>query len=254
MQKVLFILSFLCCIMGMQQSASAQCAYDNTQFGSYAAPTTVGVDVELSICFYGGEYAHVTGLVSGNTYRFSTCGNTAFDTQITVYEAGPGAILGYNDDGCGAQSTIDFVYSGGIGNVDVLIDQYPCASNTTCIPLTVQLVAVSPPPAGGCDTYGYYCYDNNVAVEFATTTPTTNSQAVSITLEGSVENSFDYLYILENGAVIAALTGILGGTYTGAPGATMSLYLISDGSFSFDLGYFVGFSTTCVTPPPTLIL
>jgi NADH:ubiquinone oxidoreductase subunit B-like Fe-S oxidoreductase len=78
MQKAIYILSFLCCIIGMQQLASAQCAYDNTQFGTYLAPTTVGTDVVLSTCFYGGEYAYVTGLVAGNTYRFSTCGDTDF--------------------------------------------------------------------------------------------------------------------------------------------------------------------------------
>ncbi len=167
--------------------------------------TTVGTDVVLSTCFYGGEYAYVTGLVAGNTYRFSTCGDTDFDTQITVYESGPGAVLGYNDDGCGAQSTIDFVYAGGTGNVDVLIDQYPCTSNTLCMTLNAQLVALGtpPPPAGGCGASGSYCYgDSNTGTDFASTTPPAG-QAVSITLGGSIEACCDAIYVRQNGVNIA---------------------------------------------------
>jgi hypothetical protein len=256
MQKAIYILSFLCCIIGMQQLASAQCAYDNTQFGTYLAPTTVGTDVVLSTCFYGGEYAYVTGLVAGNTYRFSTCGDTDFDTQITVYESGPGAVLGYNDDGCGAQSTIDFVYAGGTGNVDVLIDQYPCTSNTLCMTLNAQLVALGtpPPPAGGCGASGSYCYgDSNTGTDFASTTPPAG-QAVSITLGGSIEACCDAIYVRQNGVNIAGpFAGTLTGTYTGAVGTTISLYLTSDGSVSCGSGFAPTFSIACttpVTPPP----
>jgi hypothetical protein len=148
--------------------------------------------------------------------------------------------LGYNDDGCGAQSTIDFVYAGGTGNVDVLIDQYPCTSNTLCMTLNAQLVALGtpPPPAGGCGASGSYCYgDSNTGTDFASTTPPAG-QAVSITLGGSIEACCDAIYVRQNGVNIAGpFAGTLTGTYTGAVGTTISLYLTSDGSVSCGSGF-----------------
>ena len=65
----------------------AQCPNNNTQFGTSSAPVTVGQLVTLSTCIYGGEYRLVNNLQAGSVYSFETCGDTDFDTQVTVYDA-----------------------------------------------------------------------------------------------------------------------------------------------------------------------
>lgn len=145
MNKIIYSFLILLCLLGIQFTAKAQCAWDNSQFGTYSTSGwTVGATNTLSPCFFGGEYAFVTNLVNGATYTFATCGDTDFDSQITIYESGPGAVLGYNDDGCGAQSTVTITYVAGSGSIDVLIDQYNCVSNSLCMTLTGTLVSLPP--------------------------------------------------------------------------------------------------------------
>ncbi len=126
-----------------------QCPYDNIQFGTSTAPTSVGIPVDLSTCLYGGEFRRVTGLFAGATYRFETCGDTGFDTEITVYPAGGGTFLAENDDFCGVQSSVNVTLPAG-GDVDVLIDEYPCLGNSTCMTLTATLVSLPGPTNDDC--------------------------------------------------------------------------------------------------------
>ena len=119
----------------------AQCLNNNTLTGTavtVACPGTVTVP-----CVQGGQYALVN-VTAGNIYTFSTCTSTAFDTEITVFNNGGGPNLAYNDDGCGLQSSVTWT-STLTGQVRVLVDQFPCASNTICIPLTVACAAPPPP-------------------------------------------------------------------------------------------------------------
>ncbi len=121
----------------------AQCLNNNTLTGTavtVACPGTVTVP-----CVQGGQYALVN-VTAGNIYTFSTCTSTAFDTEISVYNDGGGPNLAYNDDGCGLQSSVTWT-STLTGQVRVLVDQFPCASNTICIPLTIACAA-PPPPVG----------------------------------------------------------------------------------------------------------
>ncbi|MBK8500644.1 MAG: T9SS type A sorting domain-containing protein [Flavobacteriales bacterium] len=127
--------------------AHAQCADNNTLYNVNATPpcpgsTTVG-------CVWGGEYVLVN-VVAGNTYTFSTCG-AAWDTQITLYNNAGGGSLGYNDDGCGLQSTITWTATF-TGQLRVLVDQYPCTSNFICAGLTVSCTPGTL-PAGDCIYY-----------------------------------------------------------------------------------------------------
>lgn len=143
-----FTLSVLL-ILAMRSQAHAQCANDNVQWLS--STVTCGAPAQtLTSCIYGGEYRLVNGIVVGNTYVFSTCGNTSFDTQITLYNEAGGAALAYNDDFCGLQSQVTWVASFS-GSVRVLVDQFNCQSNTTCMTLTASCTSGAPPPAVGCN-------------------------------------------------------------------------------------------------------
>ncbi|HHZ64703.1 MAG TPA: hypothetical protein EYN51_04260 [Flavobacteriales bacterium] len=104
LSKIALLFSFL--FIGGQMNA--QCPNNNTQYGSSAAPTTVGVTVVLSYCMYGGEYRYVYNLQAGSVYSFETCGDSDFDTQVTIYDATTGAYVAYNDDFCGLQSKAQF--------------------------------------------------------------------------------------------------------------------------------------------------
>ena len=153
---------------------SAQCSNDNTQFGTSTlicgeAPTI------LTSCIYGGEY-RVVNVTMGNTYTFSTCGDTDFDTQITLFNDAGGAYLAYNDDGCGAQSTVTWVATF-TGGVRVLVDQYNCTSNTSCMTLNGSCTGPGS-GGGGCTTASYGLYPSS------TYTPTCNGSPGTITSLG----------------------------------------------------------------------
>lgn len=131
------------------QFAAAQCTDNNTQYGTYSVSCGVGLTT-LNTCFYGGEYALVN-VTSGNTYTFTTCGDTDFDTQITLYPAGGGSPLGYNDDYCGTQSQVIWTATF-TGQIKVLIDRYNCTNQSTCMTLNASCTAPTPPPPPPCPT------------------------------------------------------------------------------------------------------
>ncbi|MAR66476.1 MAG: hypothetical protein CL833_04400 [Crocinitomicaceae bacterium] len=130
------------------QIGYSQCPNNNIQFGTSSAPTTVGVTTTLSFCLYGGEYRLVTGLVPGSQYSFETCGDTDFDTQITVYDDASGSFIAYNDDFCGLQSKVQFTAT--TSSVRVLIDRYFCGSQSSCMTLRATRVTGGAPPANPC--------------------------------------------------------------------------------------------------------
>ena len=101
----------------------AQCANDNVLAGDL---TPASVSVPVSLALQGGSYVTTT-VCAGASYTFSTCGDVDFDTQITLYNNTGGASLGYNDDGCGVQSTITWI-AAFTGTLRVLVDQYNCAN------------------------------------------------------------------------------------------------------------------------------
>ncbi len=117
----------------------AQCTNNNTLTGSAITPNCPGTTTVP--CVQGGQYALVN-VVNGNSYTFSTCGGAAWDTQLTLFNNTGGASLAYNDDGCAPQSTVSWT-ANYTGQLRVLVDQYNCASNTTCAILTITC---SPPP------------------------------------------------------------------------------------------------------------
>jgi hypothetical protein len=117
------------------------CGYNNTYFTTINAPTTLNSIVSPSPnCTYGGEYVRVTNLVAGNTYRISTIGVNNFDTQITIYPAGGGDAVAFNDDlQLGViQSEIYFTPFLS-GNYDILIDKFGCLPESLCASVKVEL-------------------------------------------------------------------------------------------------------------------
>ncbi len=119
------------------RSASAQCTNNNVPIaGGAITPNCPGTTVVP--CVMGGQYA-LLNVTAGNTYTFSTCGGATWDTQITLFNNAGGPALGYNDDACGLQSSVTWVatFTGGLR---VLLDQYPCVSNSTCAVLTITCI------------------------------------------------------------------------------------------------------------------
>jgi len=89
------ILNSITCfaMLFMAQAAEAQCPNNNSQYGTSNAPSTVGVLTTLSSCMYGGEYRLVNNMQAGSQYSVETCGDSDFDTQITVYDNSTGAVV-----------------------------------------------------------------------------------------------------------------------------------------------------------------
>lgn len=152
MKTAKLLLSLL--FIGISILINAQCASNNTFLMNATPPASPGVSTMTVNCMNGGQYVTVN-VIAGNTYTFATCGNTAFDTQLTVLNAAGGAFVAYNDDGCGAQSTITWI-AGFTGAVNVLLDQWPCMNTGLCTTLTIT----STPPVQngtGCNTNTTIC-------------------------------------------------------------------------------------------------
>ena len=112
--------------------AQAQCPNNNTLYVDLS--TSGAGDFQSTADIWAGEYATAT-VCTGATYVFSTCG-ASYDTEITLYSSA-GVLLNYSDDACGTGSeivwTADFD-----GQVRILLDQYPCSSNSTNTTLSVE--------------------------------------------------------------------------------------------------------------------
>ncbi len=164
-------LCLLAAAMVFSTGATAQCTFNNDIYLTWDASTELVAvsDQVSSVCTFAGEMNRVTNMVAGNTYRISTCTNTAFDTQITIFTAGGGTTVGYADDDCGVQSEIYFTPSTS-GDYDIQINEYNCITNSTCMDMVVELTAI-----GG----GVGCSSSGTNFPSGTFTPTTSWQVAS---------------------------------------------------------------------------
>ncbi|MCH8319096.1 MAG: PKD domain-containing protein, partial [Bacteroidetes bacterium] len=137
------------------------CPYNNDYWFSVPAPTNPS-DTFLTNCINGGEYITMTNMIAGNTYYIATCGNTNFDTEITIYPSGGGIPAAYNNDSCGLQSAIMFTPSVS-GDYDILVNENPCGYNPICMNLLVVLVGVG---GGGCVADFVFDTDITLTVSF----------------------------------------------------------------------------------------
>ena len=113
----------------------AACANNNVLYNVNATPTGAGNTVTVTN-MYGGEYVNVN-VCNGATYTFSSC-TAIYDTQLSLYTPA-GTLLVADDDGCGTfagPSTMTWT-SNMTGTVRLLLDQYPCVSNTTNTTVTI---------------------------------------------------------------------------------------------------------------------
>jgi hypothetical protein len=195
------------------QDALAQCLNNNTLTGTavtVACPGTVTVP-----CVQGGQYALVN-VSMGNIYTFSTCTSTAFDTEISVYNNGGGPNLAYNDDGCGVQSSVTWT-STLTGQVRVLVDAFPCSSNTICIPLTVSCAAPPPPLTNDnpCQAIALTVTNNCTPGTYSnaggtlTTTPVIPPPGCSSLVAGSADVWFSFVAPPSGIAIIEAGAGTM---------------------------------------------
>ncbi len=147
-KKQFGLLFFITILSFNSSSLVAQCAYGSNVTQNPATvftPACTGVAETVSACNFGGDY-FLMNVISGNTYIVATCGGT-WDSQITIYNDATQVQVGYNDDGCGLQSTVQFV-AGFTGVVRVLVNQYNCTTNSTCI--TTNVTCTSPPVNNDC--------------------------------------------------------------------------------------------------------
>ena len=155
------ILNIISCfaLLFMVQTVAAQCPNNNSQFGTSNAPSTVGVLTTLSSCMYGGEYRLVNNMVAGSQYSVETCGDTDFDTQLTIYDNSTGAVIAYNDDFCGLQSKVTFTSNG--NSVRLLVDRYNCSNQSSCMTLRMTRVSGGAPAVNPCNSISPLSCTNN---------------------------------------------------------------------------------------------
>ncbi len=174
----------------------SQCPNDNT-FSLDATPPCPGTQTISNV---SGGSSYTVNVVAGNDYTFSTCGNTAFDTQITIYN-GP-TVIGYNDDACGLQSEVTWTATF-TGTVTVLVDQFNCQNTGTGAELVVQC-SLPVQQGNGCNTDVTICTPG-VAGPFGFSTP---GNPVSSCLDWiGLTYSYIILYITQSGPLNMVING-----------------------------------------------
>lgn len=118
-----------------------QCADNNSQVGGTITPTCPGT-YSPAPCVDGGEYVRIN-VTSGVTYTFSTCGGTAYNTNMTIYTTG-GTLVANNNDACGTQSAITWTAPWD-GQIKVLLDRgNNCRTSNSCTPLYISCTSSAP--------------------------------------------------------------------------------------------------------------
>jgi hypothetical protein len=165
-------------------TAPVGCPNDNVLI-DYVVPFCPG-EVTYT-CMFAGQAVDVE-VTQGNIYTFSTCNSPTFNSVLTLYDNTGVQVLSYNDDACGLQAEIVWqaTYS---GVVTLVLDQYPCLANSTCMDV---LIACTPPTAGGdgCNTNTLLC--QNVAGPFGFGSP---GPPVSSCLDWLATSQFAYVLI-----------------------------------------------------------
>jgi len=128
--------TFLILLLLIQLNLMSQCYNCNTNYPSSIQSISSGQTIIVSTCVYGGEYSYYN-VTSGITYTWNTCGDTDFDTQLTLFQGstcGSGVVLAYNDDNCGTQSSITWTATF-TGIVTLLVSKYNCLNQSSCMTL-----------------------------------------------------------------------------------------------------------------------
>jgi len=78
------IFTFLIFILIIQIELFPQCYNCNSNYPTSTQSISPGQTITVSTCVYGGEYSFYN-VTSGVTYTWETCGDTDFDTQLTLF-------------------------------------------------------------------------------------------------------------------------------------------------------------------------
>ena len=164
-------------MLGMSSYVSAQCPDDNVYSGLNVSVTACpgGTSVTLD----AGQSATFSNVVQGNVYTFSTCGNTACDTYLTLSD-GTGTSYAFNDDAgaCSPQSEITW-QAPFSGSLLLNLDAAGCA-NTGCTGVQIDISCAIPPAFSDCDgavtlpvsvLCNFQTFDNSLATTTALLPP-----------------------------------------------------------------------------------
>ncbi|MEA1873369.1 MAG: hypothetical protein U9N51_02930, partial [Bacteroidota bacterium] len=143
--KLLMVLGVFIAAFGLSKEVKGQCSNCNANYPSGTFSTTSSTLTTVSTCMYGGEYAYFN-VTSGATYTWTTCGDSSFDTQLTLFSGSScgGTSLAYNDDACSLQSTITWTATF-TGTVTILVSEYYCNNYSACMTLQWSVSGGSAP-------------------------------------------------------------------------------------------------------------
>ncbi len=134
MKKNIYILSIVISLLSIiSGKVHSQCSNFGSQYPTSTQTTTSNTLINISTCMFGGDYA-VCDVTAGETYTWTTCGDTDFDTQLSLWNTSHTTSYAYNDDDCGSQSTITWTATF-TGQVHVLVSRYYCNDESTCMTL-----------------------------------------------------------------------------------------------------------------------
>lgn len=156
--KYFYLLFLVIFVFSVTTKLYSQCTNCGSQYPSATQSTTSSTLTTISTLMYGSDYA-VCNVISGNTYTWTTCGDTDFDTQLSLIQGTGcgGASLAYNDDACGVQSTITWTATF-TGVVSILVSEYNCLSNSTFMTLQWSVTgSTTPTTAGDCSSATNVC-------------------------------------------------------------------------------------------------
>jgi hypothetical protein len=139
MKNILFVLTFLVTALSAFNT-QAQCTRTSA-FGSGTASGTCGSSVTLSTCNYATEYATISGVVAGRTYRVNSSITTDW---ITVrHTTAAGTVVSFAVQGTSWVAPVSGTYYAHIST------NSSCGSQTTC--RTTSVTTVSGCAPAGCN-------------------------------------------------------------------------------------------------------
>ncbi|MDF2437246.1 MAG: C-terminal target protein [Bacteroidota bacterium] len=113
----------------------SQCPNNGSLVAGLLTPPSVGSSTSQT---YGAGQYMLAFVSAGANYNVSTCGSSAYDTQLTVYDDATGTYYAYNDDACGLQSNLSFTASS-CGYVRILLSQYSCNNSGSLATVTMTM-------------------------------------------------------------------------------------------------------------------
>ncbi|MDC0600227.1 HYR domain-containing protein, partial [Flavobacteriales bacterium] len=130
--------------MLLAPSVHAQCPNDNDAWLTWDF-TTEGETASTS-CIFSGEH-NILEVLEAATYEVNTCASS-WDTQLTIYDVATGAVVAYDDNGCGLQSTVTFTAAQD-GTYLLVMDDASCSVpvGTECGYMEATLVNLGIPGA-----------------------------------------------------------------------------------------------------------